>query len=278
MEEWDSTAFTDSQLSWKSKVRPYSKTSCDRSTTTASSVDNTFFHLGIAFALLANTFAVMDLNGSPGLTPSSSSSRIPTPAPVADHITSPSSLYAETTIEDSLPSSSLLSSSTHLRPDLTGDYLYAGVGTTSTSRSASVSRKSSIYTLDSPRSPSRSPSLPQFGESSSTNHKDKGKKTNGTDDSYGSNTNIIRDHSPPPPIELAPEIEYRLDSSHVLDCARILLAPVVKRQKERALQAAADKAAGIKKPPPVHIPLHGPRVEIILAWLGAVQFPEIEGA
>jgi hypothetical protein len=219
-------------------------------------------------ASLANAFAGMDLNGTSGTAPSSSSSMTPAQAPIADYITTPSSPYVETTIE--YPSSS--SSSTCLRPDLTGDYLYA-VGTTSTSHSASVSRKSSIYTLDSPRSPSRSPSLHQFGESSSNSYKDKGKKPNGNND-YDHDSN--NDNGPP--IDTTPEIQYRPDSSHVLDYARMLLAPVVKRQKERALQAATDKAAGIKKPPPINIPLHGPRVEIILAWLGAVQLPEIEGA
>ncbi|EKM84303.1 hypothetical protein AGABI1DRAFT_117712 [Agaricus bisporus var. burnettii JB137-S8] len=119
----------------------------------------------------------------------------------------------------------------------------------------------------------------------------KGKKPNGYDDDDDDN------YPPPPSTPLPPpspfptspttsttttaaaaEIHYRHDSSHILDCARMLLAPVVKRQKERALQAATDKAAGIKKTPPINIPLHGPRVEIILAWLGAVQLPEIEGA
>jgi hypothetical protein len=53
---------------------------------------------------------------------------------------------------------------------------------------------------------------------------------------------------------------------------------VVKRQKVRAERAAADKAAGVKKKPTsINIPLHGPRVEIILAWLGAVHLPELDG-
>lgn len=70
-----------------------------------------------------------------------------------------------------------------------------------------------------------------------------------------------------------------IDPAETLDCARILLAPVVKRQRERAEKAAADKAAGNekKKPISINIPLHGPRVEIILAWLGAVHLPTLEG-
>ncbi|CAA7264867.1 unnamed protein product [Cyclocybe aegerita] len=69
----------------------------------------------------------------------------------------------------------------------------------------------------------------------------------------------------------------RADAAGALDCARILLAPVFKRQRERAEKAAAEKASsgGKKKPVPINIPLHGPRVEIILAWLGAVHLPEL---
>jgi len=70
----------------------------------------------------------------------------------------------------------------------------------------------------------------------------------------------------------------RVDVTEALDCARILLAPVVTRQRERAEKAAVEKAAGPnkKKPLSINIPLHGPRVEIILAWLGAVHLPELD--
>ncbi|KAF8204060.1 hypothetical protein BJ912DRAFT_1137953 [Pholiota molesta] len=75
-------------------------------------------------------------------------------------------------------------------------------------------------------------------------------------------------------------IHVRADAAEALDFARILLAPVAKRQRERAEKAAADKAgAGSKKKPmTINIPLHGPRVEVILAWLGAVHLPELDGA
>jgi hypothetical protein len=58
---------------------------------------------------------------------------------------------------------------------------------------------------------------------------------------------------------------------------RILLAPVAARQRERAEKSAVEKAAGsnAKKPLNINIPLHGPRVEIILAWLGAVHLVEL---
>ncbi|KAF9011309.1 hypothetical protein BDQ17DRAFT_1345931 [Cyathus striatus] len=36
-------------------------------------------------------------------------------------------------------------------------------------------------------------------------------------------------------------------------------------------------AGGKLKPAPINIPLHGPRVEVILAWLGGVHLPEVEG-
>jgi len=58
---------------------------------------------------------------------------------------------------------------------------------------------------------------------------------------------------------------------------RTLLAPVVARQRERAERAANAKLlSDKKKPAPINIPLHGPRVEIILAWLAAVHLPELE--
>ncbi|KAF8346816.1 hypothetical protein F5887DRAFT_1177019 [Amanita rubescens] len=84
------------------------------------------------------------------------------------------------------------------------------------------------------------------------------------------------------------DVPLKPDAADVLDCVRILLAPVARRQKERSEKAAAEKAAGMgggssgkggkKKPVPINIPLHGPRVEIVLAWLGAVHFPELDDA
>lgn len=65
-----------------------------------------------------------------------------------------------------------------------------------------------------------------------------------------------------------------------LDCIRILLSPVAQRQKERLEKAAADKksaATGDKRRPvSINIPLHGPRVEIVLAYLAAVHIPDME--
>ena len=68
------------------------------------------------------------------------------------------------------------------------------------------------------------------------------------------------------------------DLVEALDCARILLVPVAARQRERASQAAAERASNStkKKPLNINIPLHGPRVEIILAWLAAVHLMEFE--
>ena len=74
-------------------------------------------------------------------------------------------------------------------------------------------------------------------------------------------------------------IPRHIDAAKALDSARILLAPVAKRQRERAEKAAAAKVSGVggkKKPVPINIPLHGPRVEVILAWLGAVHLPELD--
>ncbi|KAF9235138.1 hypothetical protein BU15DRAFT_51716 [Melanogaster broomeanus] len=72
--------------------------------------------------------------------------------------------------------------------------------------------------------------------------------------------------------------EARVDLAEALDCARILLVPVAARQRERAAKAAAEKVSGgnKKKPLNINIPLHGPRVEIILAWMAAVHLVELE--
>lgn len=73
--------------------------------------------------------------------------------------------------------------------------------------------------------------------------------------------------------------QARVDLAEALDCARILLVPVAARQKARASQvAAAEKVSNNtkKKPLNINIPLHGPRVEIILAWLAAVHLVEFE--
>ena len=62
----------------------------------------------------------------------------------------------------------------------------------------------------------------------------------------------------------------------------MLLVPVAAKQKEKAGKAAAEKAAEKaagktkKKPLSINIPLHGPRVEIILAWLAAVHLVELD--
>ncbi|KAI0045661.1 hypothetical protein FA95DRAFT_1607515 [Auriscalpium vulgare] len=68
------------------------------------------------------------------------------------------------------------------------------------------------------------------------------------------------------------------DLAESLDSARIVLAPVVARQRARVDKLAVEKAAGGKKKPvPINIPLHGPRVEIVLAWVGAVWLVELDG-
>jgi len=58
-----------------------------------------------------------------------------------------------------------------------------------------------------------------------------------------------------------------------LRALRTMLNPVVKRQRERAEQALSGEDK--KKKGPINIPLHGPRVEIILAWLGATHLPDL---
>ena len=95
-----------------------------------------------------------------------------------------------------------------------------------------------------------------------------------------------RQRQPPPsqpqsgretPVPVSVSGAPSVDLAAALDCARILLAPVAKRQRERAERAASERASGKKKPAPINIPLHGPRVEIVLAWVAAVWLVELEG-
>ncbi|KAF8206340.1 hypothetical protein K438DRAFT_1817027 [Mycena galopus ATCC 62051] len=67
-------------------------------------------------------------------------------------------------------------------------------------------------------------------------------------------------------------------NAQALNGARILLAPVVARQRARELEKKKMAKTGAKKPISINIPLHGPRVDVILAWLGAVQIPALEAA
>lgn len=64
-----------------------------------------------------------------------------------------------------------------------------------------------------------------------------------------------------------------------LDYARMLLLPVAARQREKkAERSALEKAStnGKRKPVSINIPLHGPRVEVLLAWIGAVHLYELD--
>ncbi|KAJ4471768.1 hypothetical protein C8J55DRAFT_152706 [Lentinula edodes] len=84
---------------------------------------------------------------------------------------------------------------------------------------------------------------------------------------------------------ISSNVSPRPDAADALDSLRILLAPVIARQRERAEAAAAEKKkektkgkrkGGQDSPMPLNIPLHGPRVEIVLAWLAAVHLPELD--
>ncbi|KAJ6531874.1 hypothetical protein B0H19DRAFT_1189033 [Mycena capillaripes] len=66
--------------------------------------------------------------------------------------------------------------------------------------------------------------------------------------------------------------------AQALNSARILLAPVFARQRARENEKKKNGKSGTKKPMSINIPLHGPRVDVILAWLGAVQIPALDAA
>lgn len=97
-----------------------------------------------------------------------------------------------------------------------------------------------------------------------------------------SSSSAVHASNPPSGRDTPSSAEERVDLVEALDCARMLLVPVAHKQKEKADKAAAEKAAERaagkmkKKPMSINIPLHGPRVEIILAWLAAVHLVELD--
>ena len=96
----------------------------------------------------------------------------------------------------------------------------------------------------------------------------------------------------------APTLHGNADLAEALDCARIILAPVAERQRGRTEQNALEKrnilssssssststngdgtgknSKARAKSLPINISLHGPRVEVVLAWLAAVWLVELE--
>jgi hypothetical protein len=86
--------------------------------------------------------------------------------------------------------------------------------------------------------------------------------------------------------ELPPREAGKVKALQNLDYARMLLAPVAARQKQKAENEASEKATGGGPPDgkprkgalSINIPLHGPRVDIVLSWLGAVHLPDMEDA
>ncbi|KAF9535603.1 hypothetical protein CPB83DRAFT_842039 [Crepidotus variabilis] len=81
------------------------------------------------------------------------------------------------------------------------------------------------------------------------------------------------------PVE-EPSVQHRPDAAQALDSARILLTAVTRHRRRRAEDAAAGRArttkGGNATALPINLPLHGPRVDVILAWLAAVHLPELD--
>jgi len=102
-------------------------------------------------------------------------------------------------------------------------------------------------------------------------------------------------------LEVEPETSPGFDLVESLNCARIILAPLVEWQRALAEQSALKKLSSRlfssscslasvggcgsgggssentrKKPLLTTIPLHGPRVEIVLVWMATVWLAELE--
>ncbi|CAK5268480.1 unnamed protein product, partial [Mycena citricolor] len=87
--------------------------------------------------------------------------------------------------------------------------------------------------------------------------------------------------SPPETRSTTPTEAGSHSHSAALNSARILLSPVVARQRARAEAAMSARKSGAsasKKPIGINIPLHGPRVDVILTWMAAVQLPPLDAA
>ncbi|KAJ7678891.1 hypothetical protein DFH06DRAFT_1165159 [Mycena polygramma] len=93
---------------------------------------------------------------------------------------------------------------------------------------------------------------------------------NGTSASSSSSTSPSQTRAATP---TAPSLH-----AQALNSARILLAPVAARQRASENEKKKNAKSGTKKPMSINIPLHGPRVDVILAWLGAVQLPALDAA
>ncbi|KAF5312078.1 hypothetical protein D9619_002543 [Psilocybe cf. subviscida] len=147
-------------------------------------------------------------------------------------------------------------------------------GSTYGSGSVPVSRAPSSSSFSS-CPPYEDLSMTASGSSSSSMHHD--------NIPSGSSSNSLHHRQPHPPINTSASPGSSggvwKDPAEALDCARILLAPVAKRQRQRFADAAALEKAGTgsKKPQAaINIPLHGARVDIILAWMGAVHLCELD--
>lgn len=134
----------------------------------------------------------------------------------------------------------------------------------------------------------RTPSLlfpsPPISRSNST-HETKGEPVAGSSSStgfYGEYNDMCETTPPGHPLVTSQQPSHsedspdqrRSDAADALDCARILLAPVVRRHRENSEKVSAS--GKLKSLAPINIPLHGPKVDIILAWLGAVHLPALE--
>ncbi|KAJ6513177.1 hypothetical protein C8R45DRAFT_336815 [Mycena sanguinolenta] len=107
--------------------------------------------------------------------------------------------------------------------------------------------------------------------STSVSDSDTGINDTSTSSSSSTSPSVTRAATPIAPSAPSPHAQ-------ALNSARILLAPVVARQRAREAEKKRNAKAGTKKPMSINIPLHGPRVDVILAWLGAVHIPAFEAA
>ncbi|KAJ7650158.1 hypothetical protein FB45DRAFT_1050232 [Roridomyces roridus] len=125
------------------------------------------------------------------------------------------------------------------------------------------------------------PAAPKMGQGSNTAAS--GSRQSSTSSDVEGSTSSSSSTSPSQtPRSTTPVAPSPSPHAQALNSARMLLAPVFARQRAREMERLGQNKKngknGAKKPVSINIPLHGPRVDVILAWLGAVLIPALDAA
>ncbi|KAF5383969.1 hypothetical protein D9757_006914 [Collybiopsis confluens] len=186
---------------------------------------------------------------------------------------------------------------------------YSGAGSSSSGSSSPTTTTTELYE-DLSSSVQFDASLATEGQSSSTSTL--GPRAAGSSNLAAGNSSTTQSSSPNPSALRRPDAVVALDSLRILLAPVITRQNARAADKESEKEGKREKSAGgsahgqsqsqsqskalvstkgkgkastvgavapslvSKKSAPINIPLHGPRVEVLLAWLGAVHLPELD--